>query len=222
MTWAGRSSRCRRAAGLALAVTAALAVTPRAFAVAAPVEPAALATDRGLESHVDVPYRPTLHERGENPQLAPVRVRVTRTAQPGIQRVSFIGNVAGEFDLRDFLARDDGGPVTDLPPLHVRIVSRLPEKHGTDLLEREGWWAVSGGTWTWRDHYRAIMIGGFVLWAGVPVVVLTRRALRRRAADRRPCPRRRRRVWASRWSQRFGPRASERSPRMSAPGWSCC
>ena len=51
---------------------------------------------------------------------------------PGQQRIEFIGSVAGSFDLRDFIEREDGMPLTGLAAIPVTVVSRLPPDCGTD------------------------------------------------------------------------------------------
>ncbi|MCA9298841.1 MAG: hypothetical protein KDA28_07230, partial [Phycisphaerales bacterium] len=142
-----------------------------------------LEVDRGLESSVELRFGPTLREREGPDRTSPVRVRVSPTGEPGVQRVSFIGIVAGAFDLRDFLAREDGAALTDLPPMPIEVVSRLPEAHGLDLFEGEGRWGGDAG-WSWRRHYRLFMLTGVVLWLAFPLVVFARWFVNRPRPDR--------------------------------------
>lgn len=146
-----------------------------AAAQAGAVSGPALAT-RGLASRLTVVYPHRLRARQDHTPQTPIRVRVEMGAKPGEQIVEFIGNRAGEFDVRDFLAREDGGAVADLAPLPVRVVSNLPRAHGSDIFESGEPPVVAGG------GYRALMIGLGAAWVLVPVVVLVRRALRAKPA----------------------------------------
>jgi len=148
---------------------------------------AAQTIDRGLESSIDVRYTPILRERSDATRATPVRVRVSRTSEPGVQRVSYIGIVAGTFDLRDYLAREDGRPLDDLQSLPIRVVSHLPQSHGLDLFEGDQSPAVVGG-WNWRSNYRVLMLTGLVLWLAVPVVLFARWVIRRPRPGPPPAP----------------------------------
>lgn len=143
--------------------------------------------DRGIESSINVRYGPMLRERGDATRATPVRVRVSRTNEPGVQRVSYIGIVAGTFDLRDYLAREDGRAMTDLPAMPVRVVSHLPQTHGLDLFEGNQWQAAGSG-WNWRSNYRVLMLTGLMLWLAVPVVVFAHWLIRRPRPEPPPAP----------------------------------
>ena len=65
---------------------------------------------------------------------SPVVVRVLKVWPHGTQfryDLEWTGLVAGTFDLRSFLARKDGSPATDLPPIEVVVTGVL----GKDLVE---------------------------------------------------------------------------------------
>jgi hypothetical protein len=46
----------------------------------------------------------------------------------------YVGLVPGQYDLRDYLVRTDGTPVTELPQIPVQISVLLPEKHLGELV----------------------------------------------------------------------------------------
>jgi hypothetical protein len=86
-----------------------------------------------------------------------------------------VGNVVGDYDLRDFLEREDGTPPSDLPPLIVTVITQLPPDHGTDLYS-------SGTVWfDWSAHYSLLLWLAVGVWAAVPVAWLVHRAMRKKA-----------------------------------------
>jgi hypothetical protein len=128
---------------------------------------------RGLAAQVEIDYAPRLRSRSDQTPSSPVLVRVSTTQAVGRQRVEFIGTMAGSFDLRDHLEREDGQPIADLPAIPITIVSQLPADHGVDLYATNGSWM------NWRAHYREIMWGAIAFWAAVPIGVMVNRVLRR-------------------------------------------
>ncbi|MFT3686874.1 MAG: hypothetical protein QM783_18460 [Phycisphaerales bacterium] len=154
----------------------ALCVLP-AFVCAAPALAEIVGAVRGLATSVSVDYAPRLRARADLASTSPILIRVSPSETPGSQRIEFIGSVAGSFDLRDFLEREDGKPLTDLEPLSVKVVSNLPADHGTDLYGASESWL------NWRAHYRELMWGAVALWVAVPVGAwLVHRARRPRPA----------------------------------------
>lgn len=157
--------------------------SPLAFAISAVcflamtrVAPAADATNypRGLAASLDHDASTTrLRAKAIQSPSSPLLVRVSNTAA-NAQRIEFIGTIAGEYDLRDYLEREDGTPAS-LPPLPIRIVSQLPPDHGTDVLGD----APTG--FSLRAHYRTIVFAVAAAWALVPVVVFIRRAMNKPA-----------------------------------------
>jgi hypothetical protein len=128
---------------------------------------------RGLASYVEIDYAPALKAHAEQSPVSPVLVRVKHLGN-GKQRIEFIGNVAGDFDLRDYLEREDGRPLADLGSIPISIASQLPPGHGTDLFS-------FGDSWfDWRAHYRELLWGAVIFWAAVPAVYLVLRSLRRK------------------------------------------
>jgi hypothetical protein len=129
---------------------------------------------------------PRLRASADQTLTSPLVVRVAEAA-PAAEgkthyRVEFIGMVAGDFDLRPYLERQDGSAV-DIPAVMVRVVSQLTPDHGTDLFS-------TAQTPVLRPTlYRVGMIALGVAWAGVPVVYFAVRAARRReAAPEAPPP----------------------------------
>lgn len=135
---------------------------------------------RGLATTVEVKSEPTLRAKAQSAATPPIVLRVSRL-DAATQRIEFIGAVAGSYDLRDFLEREDGKPL-DLAPLSVAIVSKLPANHGVDLFDTQAAW------FNWRAHYRQLMWGAVILWAAVPVGYLVWRAARRKPAPLPPPP----------------------------------
>ena len=88
-------------------------------------------------------------------------------------RVAFIGTIAGDFDLRDCLERQDGSAL-NLQPLPVRILTQLEPDQGTDLF------STAEAPTLASTRYRALMIGLAVAWLAVPVIYLAVRIARRR------------------------------------------
>ena len=118
-----------------------------------------------------------LRAKPDQPLSAPILVRVSQANAPESDapryRIEFIGSVAGDYDLRDYLEFSDGSPATTLAPIPVRVVSQLPANHGSDLF------TVPEPPFRLESHYRTIFIALALLWLAVPIVVLVRRALRR-------------------------------------------
>lgn len=137
-----------------------------------------LQAERGLIAHVDIEYQPPLRASASQSPTSPIMVRVFDTETPNHQRVEFIGAVAGAFDLRDFLEREDGRAIgDDLPELPVVILSRLPANHTTDLY-------TNGETrLAWRVHYQEFLLVAAAIWIAVPVAALVVRVVRRRPRE---------------------------------------
>lgn len=127
---------------------------------------------RGLAAQVEIEYAAPLRARAEQSPTTPFMVRVSPVAGTNRQKIEFVGSVAGDFDLREHLEREDGRPLADLAPIPVTVVTHLPPNHGTDLfLTPETWF-------DWRAYYREIMWTVAGLWAAVPIVYWVTRRLR--------------------------------------------
>ena len=148
-------------------------VCAAAMSAAASAEP--IKAVRGLAARVEVDYAHRLRAREDQTPSSPILVRVSsaRSAEGARQVIEFIGAVAGEYDLRDHVAREDGQPITDLASMPVTVVSRLPADHGVDL------YATTGSWMNWRANYREIMWVAVGVWVLVPIAVVTIRAARR-------------------------------------------
>jgi hypothetical protein len=139
-------------------------------------DPIRATSERGLVAEVIVvDAEQPLRAKPEQPLTAPVLVRVSEASAPTGRafRVEFIGAVAGEYDLRDYLEFVDGTPATTLAPIRVRVESQLPASHGSDLF------AIPEPPFRLESHYRNMLIAVGVLWLLIPIAVLIRRRLRR-------------------------------------------
>jgi hypothetical protein len=175
-----------------LVLAVALAQEPAARPAPRPVDPSVrpLATAiRGITGTAEFSARgPAL--RGHSGQTLdwPLVARVVAADPlPGASeseretryRVAFIGTIAGDFDLRDCLERQDGSAL-DLPPIPVRILSQLEPDQGTDLFS-----SAEAPPLT-ATRYRPLMIALAITWVGVPVVYVIVRIARRRPAPPPP------------------------------------
>lgn len=153
-------------------------MNPLLLAIPAITCAAALAAEptksvRGLAAQVEVDYTPRLRARADQTPSSPILVRVSPGQAGGKQRIEFIGTVAGTFDLRNHLEREDGQPLDANLHIPITVVSNLPADQGPDL------YATTGSWMNWRAHYRELMWGAVALWVAVPVTVLIVRAVRR-------------------------------------------
>jgi len=105
-----------------------------------------------------------------------VRDTSTGDGQSMIYELRYIGTRAGGHDLRDYLVRVDGQPITGLAPLTVQIIELLPADHDGELETIDG----VGLPWPWP--YRLLLVLVAIVWL-VPLVWLIRRKLTRRAAS---------------------------------------
>jgi hypothetical protein len=90
-----------------------------------------------------------------------------------IYQLHFVGTRAGEFDLRDYLERVDGRPITDLEPLRVSVAERLPPDYAGDLE------SVSPVKLPWAWPYQALVGAAAVAWT-IPAIWFVAARLRRR------------------------------------------
>ncbi len=138
-------------------------------------EPAQVA--RGLAGRVEIEYPHRLRARAEQSPMSPVMVRVTPIPNSSKQMIEFIGSVAGAFDLRDYVERQDGESAKDLPTIPVTVVSRLLPEQGTDLYASSESWV------NWRAHYRELLWGLVLLWVCVPIAYFVLRARRKQPGE---------------------------------------
>ncbi|MEC9093809.1 MAG: hypothetical protein VX438_13950, partial [Planctomycetota bacterium] len=116
----------------------------------------------GVSQQIDqliLPGTPLTH-KNMDPTTTPLMVRVIRVFPHGDAYrydISFSGLTQGNFDLRDFLVREDGSSTEDLPPLPVTINSILgknqvePNPLKTGILNQYGGYQkaiwIGGGVW---------------------------------------------------------------------------
>ncbi len=93
---------------------------------------------------------------------------------------TFLGTRVGTYDLSKWIEHADGSEATDLPACPVEVVSTLTNDQRSDLFDAAKFEAhVWGG-------YRlsACLIG--LIWIGIPIVVLVRRAMNRKTIEAPP------------------------------------
>lgn len=143
---------------------------------AAPADEPRVTSERGLVGEIVLTDAPKgLRAKPDQPLSAPVLVRVSEIERNGslAYRVEFIGTVAGDYDLREFLELADGSPATALAAIPVRVVSQLPDHYGSDLF------SVPAPSFRLESHYRTIFVVLAAAWLAIPVIVLIRRRMRR-------------------------------------------
>lgn len=158
-----------------LVCLAALAQPPAAPAAPTPAQPSNstnAASARGLSGAIEVPAgSPRLAPLPHQVPDAPMAVRVNDLPGGG-QRIEYIGVVAGTYDLREYLVREDGKNVLDLPPLVVKVESRLAADHGEDVL------GLAQTNFALHAYYSRILMGLGAAWLLVPTIAIVRRMLR--------------------------------------------
>jgi hypothetical protein len=155
------------------------------------VDQPAVTAVRGITGSVEFTSAAAEIRARPNQSLSsPVLVRVAEATSGGgggpdqtSYRIEFIGLVAGDIDLRDYLERADGS-IADIPPLSVRIVSQLPPDHGTDLFSGDSAPSLP------PTGYRSLLLAIGAAWAAVPIVYLVVRQVRRKPPPPPPPPER--------------------------------
>jgi len=144
-------------------------------------------TPRGISGSITITHTgEPLQAKLDQDLSSPLLIRVTDltpTADATSEhryRVDYIGVVAGNFDLRTLIMHRDGTTASDIAPIPVTIVSELPEKFSTDL------YTVAAQPIFARSYYRIIIAIIAVIWIGIPIVVLIRRAIKNRPAQAAP------------------------------------
>ena len=127
---------------------------------------------RGLSGSFDLPPNsPRLKALPHQVADAPLAVRVNKTPGGG-QRIDYIGAIAGQYDLREYLVHEDGRSTLDLTPMVVKVESRLAADHGEDVL------GLAQTSFSLQAYYSRILIGVAAAWLLVPAVAIGRRMLR--------------------------------------------
>ena len=161
---------------------AAMAAHTHAHARVGPHDVSPTHAVRGLAMRLTLEHagRPVKARPDQSPD-SPLTVRVL----PGTgtsQTIEFVGTVAGAFDLRDALVHEDGADASDLAPLPVIIETRLTPGADSDVL------GLAKPVFSLEAHYREALVAVAAAWVLVPVVAITRRALRRAAPTPPPPP----------------------------------
>jgi len=156
---------------LAAATAWAQPVTP-APAAAEPGSTGAKVAARGLSGSFDLPPNsPRLKALPHQVADAPLAVRINSNPGGG-QRIDYIGAIAGQYDLREYLVHEDGRSTRDLPPMVVKVESRLAADHGEDVL------GLAQTSFSLQAYYSWMLLGIGAAWLLVPAVAIGRHLLR--------------------------------------------
>ncbi len=127
---------------------------------------------RGITGIVNFDYDgPPLRAKVQRDANAPLLVRVSHEPKSTRYQVRFIGNVAGQYDLRDWLEHGDGSPIALNGPLLVDVESTLPKDPRSDLFDVDDFQPGFGG------GYRLSLWLAALAWLAVPIAVVVRRIL---------------------------------------------
>jgi len=132
---------------------------------------------RGIACEVEFPaIGPRIRATPNQSRESPVLVRIvdvgSDTDGAGTYRAQFIGLVAGDYDLRNYLQREDGSRL-DLDPILIHVSSQLTADHGTDLFSEPTAPLLT------PTQYRKLLVLMTMAWVAVPLVYFVLRALRR-------------------------------------------
>jgi hypothetical protein len=118
----------------------------------------------GIEGQVIIPLPGTALKTVPTDPKAAVTVRIADAQRRGTLTqydLRYIGQVPGNYDLRKYLARDDGSTTDDLPPIEVRVTGLLPADHKGELALREEQRLPFLGSYHW------LMLGLGIVWLGL-------------------------------------------------------
>lgn len=136
--------------------------------------PAEVKGERGLTGTVVFDYSGKgLRSKTQRDSDAPIWMRLAASAKDSHHyEAKFLGTVEGVYDLCSLMEHVDGSKVTEMAPIQVRIVSKLPKDHRSDLFEvaefKPSFW---GG-------YRLAIVLVSLAWLSIPIVAFLRRSLR--------------------------------------------
>lgn len=84
----------------------------------------------GLEGVYYLACDAELHVKPPADRALQVRIdRVFADEEPNIHEIRYVANIAGKYDLRDFLLRADGAPLDDIEPAIAVVRNLLPSDH---------------------------------------------------------------------------------------------
>ena len=143
------------------------------FTTGLQAEPVAKA-ERGITGTYSFEYAgPTLRAKVQRDTDSPLIVRLQHSPASTQYEARFIGNVSGQYDLREWLEHVDGSAIESKSPMPIEIISTLPNDPRSDLFDVEGFQpAFSGG-------YRWALALAVLAWLAVPITVIARRLLTR-------------------------------------------
>lgn len=135
----------------------------------------------GIEGKLEILLPGTMLTTLPTEPKDPVTVRIAGTRPHGTlihYDLRYIGQVPGTFDLRKFLAREDGSTTNDLPAMPVRITGLLPAGHAGQLAAHAEKGVPSLGGYRW------LLIGLGAAWVLMMVPLWRSRKRVKSAGDR--------------------------------------
>jgi hypothetical protein len=153
------------------------------FAADAAADDLALAaqTTIGMEGVCHVPFSGPPLEAAPLNEKAPLALRIARIEQHDgvpVYELRYIGVRGGQYDLRDYLRRIDGQPLTAMQPIPVQVVELLPDDHDGSLE------APHNLPRTRLGGYRLALLMLGAVWLLPLIVVALRTATLRRSRPR--------------------------------------
>jgi len=133
---------------------------------------------RGMPGSLRFHYRgPLLRARPDQETTAPILLRVvsaTPRADGAVEyEIAYMGTVASDYTLNELLVDERGVTPEGIPELAVRVISNLPETHGTDVFSPDAPDADLA------EGYVRTLIAIGAAWLLVPAVVIIRRRMNR-------------------------------------------
>ena len=134
-------------------------------------EPVAKA-ERGITGTYTFEYiGPALRAKVQRDADSPLIVRLQHSPESTQYEARFIGNISGQYDLREWLEHVDGSAFDFTSPMLVEIISTLPKDPRSDLFDVDGFQPTFSGGYRWG---LALVV---LAWLAVPITVIARRLL---------------------------------------------
>src|SRR2546421_3185181 len=126
--------------------------------VAVPTKPTV-----GVEGKIESDLPGSLLEAKPVNDKAPLLLRVATTMPAATTNaihydLRYIGLIAGDHDLKNYLNRADGTSTADLPAIPVKTLGLLPPNHQGQLVNEEA------SRFPWLGGYRAMAAIVIVMW----------------------------------------------------------
>lgn len=130
--------------------------------------------ERGITGTYSFEYAgPVLRAKVQRDTDAPLIVRLQHSPTSTQYEVRFIGNISGQYDLREWLEHADGSAIELASPIPIEIVSTLPNDPRSDLFDVDSFQPNFSGGYRWG------LALAVLAWSAVPITVIARRLLAR-------------------------------------------